>query len=68
MYTWEPPQGPLKEPQGTEVSEKRHRHISEDNDNFENPFFHELFFILSHQHIKNSRNSEITFFLVSKGF
>ena len=53
MYTWEPPQGPLKEPQGTEVSEKRHRHFSEDNENFENPYFHELFFILSKQHIKN---------------
>ena len=53
MYTWEPPQGLLKEPQGTEVSEKQHRHISEDNENFENPYFHELFFILSQQHIKN---------------
>ena len=41
------PQGPLKEPQGMEVSEKRHRHISKDNENLENPYFHELFCILS---------------------
>ena len=44
MYTWESPQGPLKEPQGTEVSGKQHHHISEDNENFENPYFQELFY------------------------
>ena len=46
MYTWEPPLGPPKEPQGTEVSEKRHRYISEDYENFENSYFYKLFFIL----------------------
>ena len=53
MYTWEPLQGSLKEPQETEVSEKRHYNTSEDNENFENLYFHKLFFILSQQHIKD---------------
>ena len=38
-----------KEPQGTEVSEKRHRHISEDNENFINPYFYELFLFLANK-------------------